>query len=226
MDIIQLYDSSFVKFVELNLANQILGDTAPVFWVGPKRVLAEVMAEQSENKRIEPPRIAVTKIMEDPAPERQMVVPIRNMGYSDEGRNFVFTAPAPVPVNMSYQLDFYSGEVWQANRFKIAMFKLFRRQVRHLSVNFEIDTLESGRLSIWKKKIVPLILDGGFSDNSDLEPGEEQREIRHSCTVRCEAWIFDEPIQAKTAKSFRFGIYDLEQDILLDTLDQVIQATV
>jgi hypothetical protein len=62
----------------------------------------------------------------------------------------------------------------------------------------------------WKIYIV--FLDGPIRNNSDLEPGEGEREIRKTVTLRAECWFFPDTFELPyVVKRIEAGIYDYEQ---------------
>jgi hypothetical protein len=71
---------------------------------------------------------------------------------------------------------------------------------------------------VWQDKMFAVFLEGGISDNSDLEPMEGERAIRRTFTLRLDGWIFDQAfIDVGVVKSFEFQWFDLDTSVLYDT---------
>jgi hypothetical protein len=45
---------------------------------------------------------------------------------------------------------------------------------------------------VWQDKLYAVFLEGDIGDTSDLEPGEGERAIRRTLSVRAEGWVFDQ----------------------------------
>jgi hypothetical protein len=64
---------------------------------------------------------------------------------------------------------------------------------------------------VWGDKRYIVFLEGEISDNSDLEPGERERQCRRTMTLRAECWLFDQQLTAQhTVKRFDIAWKDFD----------------
>jgi len=122
--------------------------------------------------------------------ENQRIVPIRNLFRTDLPgtdpsirERWVAQPPLPVWLN-------YTAELWTKTRSTMnALVTAFQLKFDPYMAwgTVEIDNWFWG--SVW----MPIHLDG-MQDNSELE-GEEDRLLRHTITLRVEAWAFYPPVK-------------------------------
>jgi hypothetical protein len=91
----------------------------------------------------------------------------------------------PTAANISYQIGFWTDKQHQMNRWDAKA--LFDFHSGYSPQYFSV-TVGDG----WGDKIFPVWLER-IDNNSDLEPDEGPRAIRHDLTLRMAAWIFDQP---------------------------------
>jgi hypothetical protein len=88
----------------------------------------------------------------------------------------------PLPVNIQYQVDFWSRNLRHHDSFRVQLYRLFYHGVHYLSVPFN---------SPFGERIIGTFLES-LVDNSNIEPGEDQRDLRWAATITVKGWIPDE----------------------------------
>jgi len=132
-----------------------------------------------------------------------------------------YNAPYPLPWDMTYQIDF-----WAKNRDTMNAFGLF----------VQTESTPLGRLMVdfspvwlpWGEKIVTFDL-REITDNSQLEPDEEDRVLRLSATMVLHGWVLSAakptPTVLQTLTEVKF--YETEdppEDPLVPPADLVIKV--
>jgi hypothetical protein len=94
------------------------------------------------------------------------------------------------------------------NRWQQALLYQFAPQYIYLQIRPD---------DVWQNKMYPIFLEGSVVDNSDLEPEEQERQIRKTLNLRAECWIFDQaPSTVEVVKRFELQYYDKDSDTLLE----------
>jgi hypothetical protein len=100
----------------------------------------------------------------------------------------------PAPVNLNYQVDLWTRYVNEMNLWEQKLLFEFAPQYIYLQIRPN---------DVWGDKKYIVFLEGEISDNSDLEPGERERQCRRTMTLRAECWLFDQMLTAQfIAKRF------------------------
>jgi hypothetical protein len=120
------------------------------------------------------------------APDEGTVI---NCSYTAANRTATAKAPFPMPITIGYQVDIWS-KTQQDTRF-LREGVLTRFEVSPIS------TWVTVNLPFYGEKLVFIDLVHDV-DNSDLESGEGERELRHTITLDMHGWIFKEPEVVKT----------------------------
>lgn len=123
--------------------------------------------------------------------ENQRIVPVRNLFRTDlpgtdPTQRERWVAQPPVPVWLTY-----TAELWTKTR------SMMNALVTAFQLKFD-PYMAWGTVEIdnwfWGSCWMPIHLDG-MQDNSELESAEEDRLLRHTITLRVEAWAFHPPVK-------------------------------
>ena len=88
----------------------------------------------------------------------------------------------PVPIKITYQLDFWCKQHRHKDYLDVAWHRMFRNNIAYITVEFD---------EPFGSKLVS-VLPGGLTDNSELEGNEEfNRTLRMSGTMEVQGWIPD-----------------------------------
>jgi hypothetical protein len=187
-----------------NFLKEILAPVEPTILIlqsAPMRAFADAAAmlakgsdnpglisgEVNRSANVPLPLVSVTPGAPSPR-ENQRIVPIRDLFRTDlpgtdPSIRERWVAKPPVPVWLAYQ-----AEIWTKTRSTLNAL-ITALQLKFVPMAYgvaEIDDWFWG--SIW----MAVHLDS-MTDNSELEAGEEDRLLRHTVTLRVEAWAFHPP---------------------------------
>jgi hypothetical protein len=160
-----------------------------------------------DNETLTFPRIAMTRLGKAGDPSRFNSNRVRRLGWCDDVlKSKIRSAKFPAPVVIPYQIDFWTRYVTEMNLWEQQILKEFAPQYMYLQIRPD---------DVWQDKLYPVFLDGGIEDNSDLEPGEGDRAIRRTASLRAEAWVFDQDFLAPAVvkgMEFRWLDYETESE--------------
>lgn len=101
---------------------------------------------------------------------------------------------APRPYNIPYSIDFWFKKVYTKQHILEWILPQFGMPGGALNEMFLTITFAAGQPgSGWGTKLIPITLDA-IVDNSDLEPGEGDRNLRITATFTAKAWLFLPPV--------------------------------
>lgn len=182
-----LYDQALITWLQQQLPPLLPGTTTQMVFATPKRRYAEVTTGRViDNKTLAFPRISISR--QDPViHEQRFSSPrIRKLGYTDASCQKIITGEHPAPINLAYQVDLWTTQVSQMNLWLQRVLFRFKSQYIYLQIRPD---------DIWQNKKYIVFLDGGITDNSELDPGAEgDRQIRKTVQLRAECWLFDQEL--------------------------------
>jgi len=200
-----LYDQAMLTWVSTYLSPLLVGRTVQVLFVTPRKTFAEVTTGQLVDERtLIVPRISVQRLDPENDPTRYNSNRMRRLGwaYSDlDDHRSMLSSKFPAPVNVQYQIDLWTRFVEEMNLWERYVLEEFASTYIYLRIR-------PNDVYGWKKYIVFL---RGIANNSDLEPGEGEREIRKTVTLECQCWMFPDVITPKPiVKRIEYRVYDYD----------------
>jgi len=169
-----------------------------------------------DKQQVPLPMIALLNQGLSPDPSRFVFGNVRRLGpgAADETNTIyhgtppneegVLFLPWPLPVDITYQIELWTKEQQDMRYLRTALLMQWSTHPTetYLRVVFPAP---------YGEKLIPLQFER--DDNiSDLEPGEQERRLRHAFTVTMKGWLFKVPILQKTIKNahvvFLHGSYD------------------
>lgn len=210
IDQMLLYDQALVTWINNLLPPLLKGRTTQILVATARKAYAEVTtARLADNETLTFPRIAVTRLDYVNDPNRFNSNRIRRLGWCSTPVNQALrSARYPAPVNISYQVDLWTRYAKEMNLWVQQLMFEFAPQYIYLQIRPD---------DVWQDKKYIVFLEGSIADNSDLEPGEGERAIRRTFTVRAEAWVFDQAfLDVKVVKSLEFQWYDMDHGTLYE----------
>lgn len=202
IDQLLLYDQSVVTWVTNTLPPLLEGRNTQVLVSTARKAFADVTtARLADNETLTTPRIAVTRLDYVNDPIRFNSNRVRRLGWcSTPVQHALRSAKFPAPVNISYQVDLWTRFAKEMNLWVQQVMFDFASQYIYLSIRPD---------SVWQDKLFIVFLEGGVADNSELDPGEGDRIIRRTFTLRVEGWIFDQSfLDVGVVKSLEFQWFD------------------
>lgn len=205
-----LYDQALLTWIRDNMFPLLPGRTPQLTIATQRKAFAEVTTGQLLNERtLIVPRISVQRLDSVNDPSRFNSNPIRRLGWaysaSGEQRQLI-KGKFPTPINIPYQIDMWTRFTKEMNLWERFIFDTFSPQYAYLRIRPN---------DVWGWKMYIVFLDGPVRNNSDLEPAEEEREIRKTVTLRAECWFFpDTFVIPYVVKRAEIGIYDYDQTSL------------
>jgi hypothetical protein len=145
-----------------------------------------------------------------PDPERRRNATITALdgtgtrAYLDETRTEMVRFPWPLPLILTYQVDFWTKTQTDMQIWRTAVMERFD-QVDH--------TYIQGSFGEYGEKILRLAW-SGFDDNSDLETGERERVLRNTLSLTLEGWLFRRSVRTKTALKGSVVLLDGKAEVL------------
>lgn len=118
--------------------------------------------------------------------------PIRKLEYNEQFTE-AYQHRFPQPLNIPYTIEFWCAKHYTISHIKewlwsnVSPMGMSKKEIR-LTANFG---------SPWGDKIVPVTVQN-WGDNSDLEPGEQERELRVTLELLVKGWLFLTPTAVPT----------------------------
>lgn len=208
IDQVILYDQALVTWFENTLPPLITGRTTQILVATAKKAYAEVTTGRVvENETLTFPRISIARLDKAGDPLRFNSNRIRRLGWCNPTKHSSLrSARFPAPMTITYQIDMWTRFVSEMNLWEQKLLLEFAPQYIYLRVRID---------DVWLEKMFPVFLEGAIGDNSDLDPGEGERAIRRTFTLRADAWVFDQDYLAPgvvKAFEFRWLDYDTEDE--------------
>ncbi|MCG8433069.1 MAG: hypothetical protein MJA83_03430, partial [Gammaproteobacteria bacterium] len=121
----------------------------------------------------------------------------------------------PVPIRIPYTLNFWTEYRREMNLFKQQLLTLFKRQ--YTSVVVDLDSISP--YPVYGMKEIVMYQDGPIAITGDIEPGNEERDLRRTFPFYMDAWLWDFNFgTAFPVKEFVLEIYsDRDLTQLLET---------
>lgn len=185
VDQLMLYDQALLTWLTANISTILTGRSTQILVATPRRAYAEVTTGRVvDNDTLTFPRISVSRLDHQNDPTRYNAFRFRRLGWcSDTYQRKIKSGRFPVPINIAYQVDLWTRFVTEMNLWEQKFLMEFAAQYLYLQIRPD---------DIWQNKMYPVFLDSPISDTSDLEPGDGERAIRKTVSLRAEAWLFDQ----------------------------------
>ena len=192
------------------------GEDSPIYFASSMRAFSEMhtrdaatktpnpltKAEIKDTRRLPIPRISIMRQTVDPDPFRQRPrnITLRQVAYHDDSMSTIYSSPLPIPININYQVDFWTRKMTEMNRWIIQFHDDFRMQVQYLMVHVD---------DFFRNKYLGLFLTSGPDDTSDLEPGEDRTLIRQTALFQGQSWIWPTADQVQSGATVQEVILQL-----------------
>jgi hypothetical protein len=204
-----LYDQALTTWLNNTFPPILKGKTTQLLMATPHRGFADVLSGTlADNNTLTVPRISVTRLDTENDPTRFNCNRIRRLGFTpNTQKSHLISGKYPAPIEIPYQVDFWTKEVDHMNRWEQKILFDFASTYVYLDVTVN---------NVWSKKVYPLFLEGAVINNSDLEPEERNRVIRKTATFRASCWFFDEDfVSVPIARRIQLGYYDYDDETSL-----------
>lgn len=205
-----LYDQAVLSWVKNNLSPLLVGKVTQILLSIPRKGFAEVTTGKLvDNRTLAIPRVSVQRLGTKNDPSRFNANRIRRLGTtSPPNRNSILSGKFPAPISIRYQIDLWTTLVSEMNLWERFVLETFAPAYIYLKIRPN---------DVWGDKIYFTELEGDIVDNSDLEPGEDERQVRKTITIRCDGWFFDDEfISYGVVKSFETEFFN-SNGIALET---------
>lgn len=175
----RLYSDAYRILAEQNRLNRIVEDPEKL---RPRELLAMLPL----------PLLGITRGAWVPRMEQRVCTAFgfRNRRFTDSSGTYNLGGKPPLPITLDYQLDLVTEKVSTASRILTAFQQRFDPTLTHGEVQF----VPGGQK--WK---MPILLEG-VANNSGLDGGEKDREIRFTLTLKVEGWIQQPVVESRVAK--------------------------
>jgi hypothetical protein len=188
------YDAAVVAWIQADYANLYTASdnqTVQVLIATPDRQFSDVVTNKPvDNRTLAVPRIMIFRGDHFNDPSRHNAGNVRKVATTPDGRGYV-SLGFPAPVNIPYQIGFWTDKVWTANRWNAKLEYQFRSQYKRPPLKITVDTN-------WGDKLFQLFKTG-TTNNSELETETTSRRIRYEHSFNLLGWVFDQPpIQPNT----------------------------
>ena len=206
-----LYDQAVVTWAKANFPPLLPGRVTQILVAIGRKGFVEVTTGQlTDNRTRTLPRIAITRLSQRNDPTRYNSNRIRRLGFKNPpNQNSMLSGKFPTPTSITYQVDLHTRYVKEMNLWERFVMDEFAPSYMYLKIRPN---------DVWGDKIYYNELEGDIDDNSDLEPDEQERQIRKTFTFRSDAWYFDDKfISVPVVKAFEVGIFDKLSGDKLDT---------
>ena len=183
-DQLEMYDKALLDWLTSDFVPIIPGKTAQALIATPHRAYMEVETQDMilDQTRLHVPRLALTRMNYARDAARFNPIIIRALGRATTpGLYKLKQEQYPVPINIPYQIDFWTEFARDMNLWAQRFLYEFAFSYKYLQVHVD---------SMWGDKQFFLVLEGDLQDTSDLEPQEGYREIRRTATVTAQCWLF------------------------------------
>jgi hypothetical protein len=192
-------------------------EDAPIYFATSMRAFSEMQtknaatknpnpktrAEIDDSRRLPIPRVSIMRqsVLPDPFRQRPRNIRIRKISFHDESKKTIYSSPLPIPINIAYQIDFWTRKDTEMNRWIIRFNDDWRIQILYLSVDVD---------DFFRSKYLGLFLTSGLDDTSDLEPGEDRTLIRQTAIFEGQSWIWPTAEQVQSGATVQQIIAQLE----------------
>lgn len=204
IDQVLLYDQALVTWINDTFPPLLQGRSTQILVSTARKAYAEVTtARLADNETLTFPRIVVTRMDYVNDPMRFNSNRVRRLGWCKSvPHGALRSAKFPAPVTFMYQVDFWTRWSKEMNLWIQKLLMDFASQYIYLQIRPD---------DVWQNKKYIVFLEGGVADNSDLEPGDGERAIRKTITLRADGWFFDQDfLSVGVVKSLEFQWYDLD----------------
>jgi len=176
----------------------------------------ELHSDETQKTPISLPMIAVSVGSIVPDTTRRQVNNIRTFKdtgriYENDDKDFVYEIPWPIPISIPYQIDIWTKTRQDLRALETAIISRFSYvDMMYLKATFKGIGEQFLRITL-----------DSVDDTSDLETGENERELRKTISTTMDGWIFRKPIKRRTIQKGHVAIIDAgtDPDNLLDGSD-------
>jgi hypothetical protein len=122
--------------------------------------------------------------------------------YVDNQKDEVFILPFPLPFDLTYQIDLWTKTQQDMQSLRTNLLVRFP---------FTDETFLDMEIPGYGTQMLRLSLTR-VDDNTDLEPGEADRELRNTFSITAHAWIYRIALKRKTIKGISIVFLDAGSD--------------
>ena len=195
-EIHEIYDRALSDWLKVTLE----GETEPIkmaFAVG-SRGFQRLEYLYNQERRVNYPIMALLRTDSTIADDRFRYNPRIVVNHEEVGNTFISkTAFCPQPIDIPYTLDIRSVKRNTMNEIIVKLLHKFIKDLGYIKVD----------LGVYGIKYLSVKLDG-VSDNSELEPGEEEKKVRYTATFQLRGWVLRPTEEKKIVRNFRSEIYN------------------
>lgn len=130
----------------------------------------------------------------------------------------------PTPVKLNFQLDIWCETLRQQRHFYDEVRRYFKFQRTYIDIDFNSGEweLEDGaempmEVKLLGKRQIPMKINN-WTDASNLEPGDGNREIRMNLSMSLDAWMARGYTMVPLVRSFELELYDYTDNTLLSDI--------
>lgn len=225
-DVIRRYDRSLLEYLSMWIpfyddSDGLLKEgMVPFVFATPRREFSgdadrltaqrwEGTYEPVQLERIIYPGMTLTRLDAMFDPSRYTEAEWRDLNYSND-LNLVLTSRFPLPYNFMYQIDFWTETQHDLNLF----FEHYARKLYRTTVALDINFPPP-----WHDQVVHIQSQGPISMNSELEGGEQQRELRAVGTITLYGWIFLPVEWKRTIQKYSIDLLHEVSNDILESMD-------
>lgn len=207
-----------------NKDGDIVFPSVPRVFATPERAFAKMMEVINKDKtqrfrridsigQVPLPFISIWRQINEFDPQRYSRSVQRKMKYSDDCLE-VRQSPYPSPQNIPYQIEFWTRNRTIINYLLQWLALQFDNNVLYLGLN-----LRDFDLDMYPDPIAIQVKKDNFQDTSDLEPGEEQRNLRHTLSMTVRGFLFRPIRTVKTVEKTVFDVIDKNSNAIVDNVE-------
>ena len=179
----ETFDRAAWEFVQAQLGSSLGGDTINYRFVPPDQALKDERAPRVDpaTRRPQLPMVTMHRTELSFAWARALHPLNARLGYTSDDILHIRTARQPLPIELTWQVDFWAERQREIQGLWERLALAFRGSYAYITVSID---------EHWGSKYMPLFLDDG-DDTSDIEVGEDAVYRRFTGTIRSECWLYD-----------------------------------
>jgi len=212
IDQLLMYDQAVLTWIQDNFPPLLEGRTTQLLIATQRKAFAEVTSGQIIDERTRKlPRISLQRLDPENDPTRFNSNRIRRLGWcnpTQDPQSHLLSSKFPAPVIIPYQIDMWTRFVKEMNLWERFIMETFSPSYTYLRIRPN---------DVWGWKMFSVFWEGAVINNSDLEPQEEERQIRKTININCECWMFpDDFIKRPVVKRVEMEWLDKDDSSLYD----------
>jgi hypothetical protein len=195
-----MYDTAILNWVTAEFKNLLVGrggtfpDKPGYVLIGtPDRAYSEYVTPVPIDPDGVPPlpRIAIT--IEDFERNEELfnIGTLRKLGWADDTtKTHIRRAEYPLSINQFYTINFWTEYHHEMQLFVQKVYELFRHPYVYIPV--DINSISPAPVTdAYETYNIGVHLEGPVSDTGDVEPGNQERIMRRTWSIRFASWLWD-----------------------------------